>query len=68
MAFAGFVYYPDAEADDKVPLPLALTPNAVELIPTLGALFPRGGPIQDPVLTHPRPGLHPPHRGQEFVF
>ena len=22
-----------------------------ELIPTLGALFPRGGPVQDPVLT-----------------
>ena len=29
----------------------ALTPNSVELIPTLGALFPRGGPVQDPVLT-----------------
>ena len=29
----------------------ALTPNAVELIPTLGALPPRGGPVQDPVLT-----------------
>jgi len=29
----------------------ALTPNTVELIPTLGALFPRGGPVQDPVLT-----------------
>jgi len=25
-----------------------LTPNTVELIPTLGALF-RGGPVQDPV-------------------
>jgi len=24
--------------------PYALTPNTVELIPTLGALFPRGGP------------------------
>jgi hypothetical protein len=33
------------------PLPYALTPNTVELIPTLGALFPRGGPVQDPVLT-----------------
>ena len=28
-----------------------LIPNTVELIPTLGALFPRGGPVQDPVLT-----------------
>jgi len=27
------------------------TPNTVELIPTLGALPPRGGPVQDPVLT-----------------
>ena len=26
-------------------------PNAVELIPTLEALFPRGGPVQDTVLT-----------------
>ena len=25
--------------------------NTVELIPTLGALIPRGGPVQDPVLT-----------------
>jgi len=31
--------------------PYALTPNTVELIPTLGALYPRGGPVQDPVLT-----------------
>ena len=30
-----------------------LTPNTVELIFTLGALFPRGGPVQDPVLTPP---------------
>ena len=30
--------------------PYALTPNIVELIPTLGALFPREGPVQDPVL------------------
>ena len=29
----------------------ALTPNTVELIHTLGALFPQGGPVQDPVLT-----------------
>ena len=28
-----------------------LTPNTVELIPTLGALSPRGGPVQDPVRT-----------------
>jgi len=32
----------------------ALTPNTVELIPTLGALSPRGGPVQDPVLTQSR--------------
>ena len=31
--------------------PYALAPNAVELIPTIGALFPRGWPVQDPVLT-----------------
>ena len=31
--------------------PYALTPHTVELIPTLEALFPRGGPVQDPVLT-----------------
>ena len=30
---------------------LAVTPNTVELVPTLGALLPRGGPVQDPVLT-----------------
>ena len=30
---------------------VALTPNTVELIPTLGAPSPRGGPVQDPVLT-----------------
>ena len=30
------------------------TPNTVELIPTLGALFSRGGPVQDPVLTETR--------------
>ena len=28
-------------------------PNTVELIPTLGALSPRDGPVQDPVLTVP---------------
>ena len=32
---------------------LYTTPNTVELIPTLGALFPRGGPVQKPVLTLP---------------
>ena len=32
--------------------PYALTPHTVELIPTLGAFPPpRGGPVQDPVLT-----------------
>ena len=34
----------------EVPL-YALTPNTVELIPALGALPPRGGPVQDPALT-----------------
>ena len=34
--------------------PHDLTPNAVEPIPTLGAFFPRGGPINDPVLTGSR--------------
>jgi hypothetical protein len=32
-----------------------LTPNTVELIPTLGALFSRGGPVPDPVLTRAPP-------------
>ena len=32
-----------------------LTPDTVELIPTLGALSPRGGPVQDPVLTRRPP-------------
>jgi len=27
-----------------------VAPNTVELISTLGALSPRGGPVQDPVL------------------
>jgi len=31
------------------------SPRTVELIPTLGALFPRGGLVQDPVLTPPVP-------------
>ena len=35
--------------DDKDPD--ALTPNTVDLIPTLAALSPQGGPVQDPVLT-----------------
>ena len=47
--------------------PLFITPNTVELVPTLGALFPRCGPVQDPVhaslLCEPRrvscEGLHP---------
>jgi len=29
-----------------------LTPNTVELIPSLGAFFPRDVPVQDPVLTY----------------
>ena len=29
----------------------AVPPDTVELVPALGALFPRGGPVQDPVLT-----------------
>ena len=29
----------------------ALTPNTVERIPAIGAIFSRGGPVQDPVLT-----------------
>ena len=33
---------------DLEQVPDALTPNTVELIPTLGALPPRGGPVQDP--------------------
>ena len=35
--------------------PYALTSNTVELIPTLGALFLRGEPVQDPVLTSCEP-------------
>ena len=34
------------------PMVYVLRPNTVELIPTLGALFPRGGPVQEPVLTY----------------
>ena len=30
---------------------LTITPNTVELIPICEALFPQGGPVQDPVLT-----------------
>jgi len=40
-----------ATAAMMVRIPYALTPKTVKLIPTLGALFPRGGPVQDPVLT-----------------
>jgi len=32
--------------------PTVCTPNTVELISTLGAIFPRGGPVQDPLLTN----------------
>ena len=35
--------------------PHNLTPNTVELISTIGSLLPRGGPVQDPVLT---PSVH----------
>jgi len=50
---------PEAIQQPKInPLPpleagpsYALTPNTVELISTHGALFPRGGPVQDPVIT-----------------
>jgi len=44
---------------------VALTPHTVELIPTLRALSPRGGPVQDPT----RGALFP--RGgpvQDLVF
>ena len=51
----------------------AFTPNTVELIPTLGALFPRDGPVQDPVLTRSvgwtfsvgRVGCEPPPCGRQ---
>ena len=36
------------ECEDRV---LPYLPDTVELIPTLRALPPRGGPVQDPVLT-----------------
>jgi len=40
--------------------PYAFTPNTVELIHTLGAFPPRGGPVQDPVLTKRAPlGWYP---------
>ena len=35
----------------SVGLRFALTPNTVELIPALGALSTRGGPVKDPILT-----------------
>jgi len=41
-------------------------PNAVELIPTLGAPFPRGGPVQDPVLT-PRAMTLEPSSGSNVI-
>jgi len=52
----------------------ALAPNTVELIPTLGAPFPRGEPVQDPVLTARVSGGGPvcPEAGSvgegDFVF
>ena len=57
-----------------------LTPNTVELIPTRGALSPRGGPVQDPVLTPPSRcrtkreplqrfyGLSPESQGQSLAL
>ena len=42
--------------------PHALTPIAVELVPTLGALSPRGGPVQDPAHTPFQVGAALPHR------
>ena len=36
-----------------------LTPNTVELIPTIGALSPRGGPVPNLVLTLPVPASLP---------
>ena len=41
----------DHICEDRVLTLTSLTPNTVELIPTRGALSPRGGPVQDPVLT-----------------
>ena len=54
----------EEEIDDDFFLSLAtdpdpLTSDTVELIPALGAIFPRGGPVQDPVLT---PGCACMHR------
>ena len=39
---------------DALSAPEAGTPNTVELISTLGALVPRGGPVQDLVHTVPQ--------------
>ena len=39
----------DRPAFRKIGALTPLTPNTVELIPTLGALIPRGGPVQDGV-------------------
>ena len=47
-----FWFRPRRARSDTVLTPYALIPNTVELIPTLGALSPRGGPVQDPVLAH----------------
>ena len=40
-----------AHAHETIEALTPLTPNTDELIPFLGALSPRGGPAQDPVLT-----------------
>ena len=48
--------------------PYALTPNTVELIPTLGALYPRGGPGQDTALTQEACNLHADRRSQNNLI
>ena len=44
-----------------------LTPNTVELIPTLEALFFRGGPVQGTVLTNPDPSTEGPTWGHPML-
>jgi len=46
------------------------TTDQVPIVPTLGALSPRGGPIQDPVLTltSPQSGIKSPFSGPGFVL
>jgi len=49
----------EGAADEDKDWQVRLTPNTVEPIPTLGALLPRGKPVQDPVLTPPCQRLFP---------